>query len=155
MVHVLWAKVHPMQPVLGTSLELLFWKHAGCYYKDSFAISRALSPSSERTASLFLCANRRMRLPPRVKLNLGLSLSLLLAGDVRSNPGLVVPNLRLGAVNARLMRDKAPGMSQLVVSKGIDLLDVTEIWLNTRETSIDLGRNDHHHPTWFLLSSDS
>ena len=115
-----------------------------CYHKDSFVISRALSPSLERIPSLFLCANRRMRLPPRVKLNLGLSLLLLLAGDVSLNPGPVAPNLRLGTVNARSMRDKAPDLSDLVVSKGIDLLGITETWLTTRETSSDLAEMIPH-----------
>ena len=110
-----------------------------CYHKDSFVISRALSPSLERIPCLYLCANRRMRLPPRVKLNLGLSLLLLLAGDVSLNPGPVAPNLRLGTVNARSMRDKAPALSDLVVSKGIDLLGITETWLTIRETSSDLA----------------
>ena len=81
---------------------------AVCYGKDSCVISRALSPSLERIPCLYLCANRRMRLPPRIKLNLGLSLLLLLAGDVSLNPGPVAPNLRLGTVSARSMRDKGP-----------------------------------------------
>ena len=110
-----------------------------CYHKDSFVISRALSPSLERIACLLLCSNRRMRLSPRVKLNLGLSLLLLFAGDVSLNPGPVAPNLRLGTVNARSMRDKAPALSDLVVSKGIDLLGITETWLTIRETSSDLA----------------
>ena len=79
-----------------------------CYHKDSFEIARALSPSLERIPCLYLCASRRMRLPPCVKLNLGLFLLLLLAGDVSLNPGPVAPNLRRGTVNARSMRDKAP-----------------------------------------------
>ena len=74
-----------------------------------------------------------MRLPPRVKLNLGLSLVFLLAADVSLNPGPVAPNLRLGTVNARSMRDKAPALFDLVVSKGIDLLGITETWLTTRK----------------------
>ena len=41
-----------------------------CYHKDSFVISRVLSPSLERILCLYLSANRRMRLPPRLKLNL-------------------------------------------------------------------------------------
>ena len=110
-----------------------------CYHKDSFVISRALSPSLERIPCLYLCANRRMWLPPRVKLNLGLSLLLLLARDVSLNPGPVAPNLRLGTVNARSMRDKAPALSDLVVSKGIDVLGTTETWLTIRETSSDLA----------------
>ena len=115
-----------------------------CYYNDSFAISRALSPSLEKIPSLFLCANRRMRLSPRVKLNLGMSLLLLLAGDVSLNPGPVRPNLRLATINARSMRDKAPALSDLVVSKGIDLLGITETWLTTGETSGDLAEMTPH-----------
>ena len=110
-----------------------------CYHKDSFVISRALSPSLERIPSLFLCANKRMRLPSRVKLNLGLSLFLLLVGDVSLNPGPVASNLLLGTVKARSMRDKAPALSDFVVSKGIDLLGIIEIWLTIRETSNDLA----------------
>ena len=115
-----------------------------CYYKDSFLISRAVSPSLERIPSLFLCANRRMRLPPRVKLNLGLSPLLLLAVDVSFNPGLVVPNLHLVTVNAHSMRDKAPALSDLVVNKGTNLLGITETWLTTRETSSDVAEMTHH-----------
>ena len=80
-----------------------------------------------------------MRLPPRVKLNFGLSLLLLLAGDVSLNPGLAAPNLRLRTVNTCSMRDKAPALSDLVVSKGFDLLGITETWLTTGETSSDLA----------------
>ena len=78
-----------------------------------------------------------MRLPPRVRLNLGLSQLLLLAGDASLNPGPVAPNLRLGTVNARSIRDKAPTLSDLLVSKSIDLLGITETGLTTREISSD------------------
>ena len=110
-----------------------------CFHKDFLVISRALSSSLDRIPCLYLCANRRMRLPPPVKLNLGLSLFLLLAGDVSLNPSPVAPNLCLGTVNTRPMRDKAPALSDLAVSKGIDLLGITETWLTTRETSSDLA----------------
>ena len=123
-----------------------------CYHKDSFVIFRALSRSLERIPCLFLRANRRMRLPPRIKLNLGLSLLLLLAGDGSLNPGPVAPNLRLGTVNARSIRDKAPVLSDLVVSKGIDLLGITETWLTIRKTSCDLA--EMTPPPWFLLVAD-
>ena len=119
------------------------------YHKDSIEISRALSPSLEKIPSLFLCANRKMRPPPRVKLNLGLSLLLLLAGDVSLNPGPERPNLRLGTVNARSMRDKAPVLSDFVVSKGIDLLGITETWLTTRETPGDLAEMTPHGFSFF------
>ena len=42
------------------------------------------------------------------------------------------------------MRDKAPALSDLVVSKGIDLLGITETWLTTRETSGDLAEMTPH-----------
>ena len=117
---------------------------AECYHNDSYVISPALSPSLERIPSLFLCANRRIRLPSRVKLNLGLFLFLLHAGDASLNPGPVPPNLRLGTVNAHSMRDKALAPSDLVVSKCIDLLGITETWLTTRETSSDLAEMTPH-----------
>ena len=96
-----------------------------------------------------------MRLPPRVKLNLVLSLLLLLAGDVSLNPGPVAPNLRLGTVNARSMRDKAPALSDLVVSKGIDLLGITETWLTIRKTSSDLAEMTPHGFSFFHTPRDN
>ena len=94
-----------------------------------------------------------MRLPPRVKLNLGFSLLLLLAGDVILHLGPIAPNLRLRTVNAHSMKDKALALSDLVVNKGIDLPGITETWLTTRETSGDLTEMTPP-PLWFLLSSD-
>lgn len=105
---------------------------------DSYQISRALSPSLESVPSLFYCINRKKPLP-RVRLSLDVSLLLLLAGDISLNPGPVARNLRLGTVNARSMRDKSPVLSDFVVSKGVDLLGITETWLSTRETSADLA----------------
>ena len=78
-----------------------------------------------------------MRPPPRVQLDFEFSLLLLLAGDVILNPGPGVRGLRLGTVNARSMRDKAPALSDLVASKSTDLLGITETWLTTKETSVD------------------
>ena len=40
---------------------------------------------------------------------------------------------------ARSMRDKAPALSDLVLSKGIDLLGITKTLLTIRETSSDLA----------------
>ena len=47
--------------------------------------------------------------------------------------------LRLRTVNARSMLDKVPALSDLVTSKGVDLLGITETWLTTKETSADLA----------------
>ena len=80
-----------------------------------------------------------MRPPPRVQLDFDFSLLLLLAGDVSLNPGPGVRGLRLGTVNARSIWDKAPALSDLVASKSIDLLGITETWLTTKETPADLA----------------
>ena len=64
---------------------------------------------------------------------------LLLAGDVSLNPGPGVCGLCLGTVNACFMQDKAPTLSDLVSSKSIDLLGITETRLTTKETSADLA----------------
>ena len=55
------------------------------------------------------------------------------------NPGPGVHGLRLATVNARSMRDKVPALSDLVASKSIDLLGITETWLTMKETSTDLA----------------
>ena len=110
-----------------------------CYYSNTLATSRALSPSLESVPSLFLCCNRKMCPPPRVQLDFEFSLLLLLAGDVTLNPGPGVRGLHLATVNASSMPDKAPALSDLVASKSIDLLGITETWLTTKDTSADLA----------------
>ena len=107
-----------------------------CYYNNTLAISRTLSPSLESIPSLFLCGNRKMR-PPLIDFDF--SSILLLAGDVSLNPGPSVHGLRLRTVNARSMQDKAPALSHLVTSKGIDLLGITVTWLTPNETSTELA----------------
>ena len=109
-----------------------------CHYNYTLAISCALSPSLESVPSLFLCCNRKMWPPPRVQLDFDFSLLLLLGGDVSLNPGPGVRGLRLRTVNACSMRDKAPALSDLVASKTIDFLGITETWLTMKETSTDL-----------------
>ena len=122
---------------------LLAWRDPGfcinhparvlvCCYNNTIAISRALSPSLESVPSLFLCGNTKMRLPPRGHLDFDFYLLESL------NPGPGVRGLRLRTVNAHSMRDKAPALSDLVASKAIDLLGVTETWLTTKESSADL-----------------
>ena len=81
-----------------------------------------------------------MRPPSRVQLDFKVSLLLLLARDVSLNPGTGVCGLRLRTVNAHSMRNKAPALSDLVTSKGINLLGITETWLTTKETSSDLAK---------------
>lgn len=60
---------------------------------------------------------------------------LLLAGDVSLNPG----PLRVGTINTRSIRDKAPAVSDLLVSKSISVLGLTETWLTPNETVAGLS----------------
>ena len=93
----------------------------------------------ESVPSIFLCCNGNIRPPPRVRLDFEFSLLLLLAGDVSLNPDPNVHGLHLGSVNACSTRDKAPPLSELVASKSIGLLGITETRLTTKETSADLA----------------
>ena len=115
------------------------WVPSYCYNNCSnlLVISRTLSPSLESIPSHFLSGNRKMRPPPRVRLNLDMSLLLLLAGDVSLNPGPGVRNLHLDTVNAHSMPDKAPVLSDLITSKNINILGITETWLTSRENFTD------------------
>ena len=83
-----------------------------------------------------------MRPPPPpllVQLDFDFFLQILLAGYVSLNPGPGVRGLRLGTVIASSMRDKVRALSDLVTSKGIELLGITETWLTTKETSVELA----------------
>ena len=79
-----------------------------------------------------------MRPPLRVQLDFDFSLLLSLIGYVSLNSYPRVRDLCLGTVNADSIRHKAPALSDLVTSKGIDLLGITDTWLTTKETSADL-----------------
>ena len=61
-----------------------------------------------------------------------------------------VYDLHLGTVNAPCMCDKVPALFNLVASKSIDLLSITETWLTTKETYADLA--DMTPPGFLLLS---
>ena len=63
---------------------------------------------------------------------------LLLAGDVSLNPG-PTHSLRIATINARSMREKAPALADLVESKSIDVLSITETWLTRKETRAGLA----------------
>ena len=120
--------------------------------KVGVSIDTSLSPSLNTLPALNVCCNRKLLPLPRSKLGFRPSLLLLLAGDVAVNPGPVTRNLRIGTINTRSMRDKAPALSDLVVSKTLDILGITETWLSTNETTASLaditptGFTLHHIP---------
>jgi len=103
-------------------------------WKNS-CIGSSLSPNLNTLPALHICCDRRLLPLPLANRNLHFlsSFLLLLAGDVSVNPG-PAHCLRISTINARSMRDKAPALSDLIHSKSIDVLSVTETWLTTRET---------------------
>lgn len=100
-----------------------------------FRMCHSLLPSLNTIPCLHICSNRRLLPIPKTRTDFNTSLLLLLAGDVSLNPG----PLRVGTVNTRSYRDKAPVVSDLVVSRSIGVLGITETWLTTNETDAALA----------------
>lgn len=63
-----------------------------------------------------------------------LSFLLLLAGDVNLNPGPANSKIRLATANIRSIREKSAPLIDLVTSKQIDILGLTETWLKPKDT---------------------
>lgn len=114
-------------------------------------ICPCLSPCFDTLPTLHMCCDRKLLPLPRSHLHFSTALLLLLSGDVSVNPG-PPRSLRVATINARSMRDKAPALSDLIISKSIDVLSVTETWLTRRETAASLaditptGFSFHHSP---------
>ena len=79
-------------------------------------ICPCLLPTLNKMPSLHMCFNRRLLPLPRSRSDFSTALLLLLAGDVSVNPG-PTHSLRVGTINARSMRDKAPAISDLILTK--------------------------------------
>ena len=66
--------------------------------------------------------------------SLKLLLLLLLSGDVSLNPGPNIScNMRFATTNLRSVRQKSAALSDLISSKQIDILAMTETWLSSRQ----------------------
>ena len=72
--------------------------------------------------------------------SLKLSLLLLLSGDVSLNPGPNIScNMRFATTNLRSVRQKSAALSDLISSKQIDILAMTETWLSSCDTAACLA----------------
>ena len=105
------------------------------------------------TAFLNLCFNHKLLPIPRSRPTFKLAIILLLAGDVSLNPGPAVRrNIRLATTNVRSIRDQTASLSDLLISKTIDILAVTETWLRPHDTVACIadishsGYTFHHRP---------
>ena len=91
--------------------------------------------------------------PGNYHLSFRLSIILLLAGDISINPGpKTFQNMRFATTNVRSVRHKSAALSDLILSKHIDILALTETWLLASDTSAclaDICPNGfclYHHP---------
>ena len=101
--------------------------------KNSWAISNQITNSFDSLPCLSVCLHRKVS----PVLSFRLSFLLILAGDVSLNPGpkSTLNNLTFGLVNARSVKNKTAAVSDLVSSKNIDILALTETWLREDETN--------------------
>ena len=82
--------------------------------------------------------------------SLKLSLLLLLSGYVSLNPGPNIScNMRFATTNLRSVRQKSAALSDLISSKQIDILVMTETWLSSCDTAACLA--DISHPGFSLF----
>ena len=87
--------------------------------------------------TLNICYNRKSLPIPKSKPSLKLAILLLLAGDVSLNPGpstCSTGRVRLVTLNARSMKNKAASLADMVSSKKINILAITETWLKPSDT---------------------
>ena len=83
-----------------------------------------------------LCFNRKLLPVPRSRSTFKLALILMLAGDVSLNHGpLIRHHISLATPNIRSIQEKTASLTDLIISKTIDILAVTETWLRPHDTA--------------------
>ena len=91
--------------------------------------------SSHKSQYINLCFSRKLLPILRSTPTFKLAIILLLAGDVSLNPGPAVRrNIRLATTNVRSIRDKTVSRCDLLISKTVDILAVTDTWLKPHYT---------------------
>ena len=120
------------------------------YYSIRISFSRT---SPLHLSCLGLCTHRKWSTKSGCNPSFTLSIILLLAGDVSTNPGpKTFQNMRFATSNVRYVRHKYAALSDLILSKYIDILALTETWLLACDTSACLadicpyGFCLYHHP---------
>ena len=110
---------------------------------NSIPIWSSLLPSFNSLLVAFICRSRKVPAIHRrpTELDFKAVSLLLLAGDVALNPGPITPlhDLRIGSIDVRSVREKGPILHDLIVSKSLDILAVTETWLRANDTSAFLS----------------
>ena len=110
---------------------------------DSIPICSSLLPSFNSLPVAFICCSWKVltiHCRP-TELDFKAVSLLLLAGDVALNPGPTTQlhDLRIGSINVRSAREKGPLLHDLIISKSLDILAVTETWFRANDTSAFLS----------------
>ena len=127
-------------------------RHSEIFINNSVRISFSRT-SPLHLSCLGLCTYRKWSTKSGCNPSFSLSIILLLAGDVSINPGpKTFQNMRFATTNVRSVRHKSAALSDLILSKHIDILALTETWLLASDTSAclaDICPNGfclYHHP---------
>ena len=65
-----------------------------------------------------------------------LTIYILVAGDIHMNPGPpIMQNIRLATRNVRFVHNKSASITDLVISKKLDILTLTETWLSSHDAT--------------------
>ena len=87
-----------------------------------------------------MCTNRRLRFISISINNFCTATLILLDGDVSLNPGPSGSDfIRMATLNVRSLTSKCASFSDLVSSKKLDVVAITEMWLSPKETSAGLA----------------
>lgn len=115
-----------------TNIDLLY-SHSPSRIGDSWSISAKITDSFSSLPCLTMCLDRKIK----PVLSIKLSFLLILAGDISINPGPKSPfkNLKIGLSNARSVKNKTAAITDLITSKNLDILGLTETWLGENETN--------------------
>ena len=100
------------------------------------------NPTLNKLPCLFVRTHRKLFSSTiyRPRPNVFLPLLLLLSGDVSLNLGPTISNrIRMATVNVRSIRQKSASFSDLVTTKSLDVVAITETWLKAKETSAALA----------------
>ena len=116
--------------------------HCNIYIDNSTRINFSKTPALTLSC-LGICTQNTLYKKCGHNPSLKLSLLLLLSGDVSLNPGpnksCNNTNMRFATTNLRSFRQKSAALSDLISSKQIDILAMTETWLSSCDTAACLA----------------
>ena len=128
--------------IRDADFKLCSRRKAACFeHSDRIDVS---IPTLNQLPCLTVCTDRKLSPIPRSNPTVLTSLLLLLSGDINLNPGPIsvrapINHVRMATINVRSISNKTASFCDIVESKKLDVVAVTETWLSTNETSASLA----------------